>query len=276
MGSLDHYKEDLNSVGWFIPPYVSLGFLSEMIQKIKNANGSYTQVELESMLSLIYSPENLAAMVLHRYSITPYIKDYTKIISEAVLAHFSCLDHVAVVGLMPAIEGVGRSLAKSRGISNVRQNGTDKSPKEVFSELADACKEFSSKHNIGAVDEIDSMMNSFKEYAKDHLYINSSKYRHTDKTNRHGILHGAYSDDDYGAPINFYKAISTINFLCFISAFQASISWYAPSITSESKKLAEHYINCLVFSASNPDKNFKPNIDPRVIGAMFESHRPGR
>jgi hypothetical protein len=31
-----------------------------------------------------------------------------------------------------------------------------------------------------------------------------------DKTNRHGILHGAYKDADYGRPINFYKAIGVM------------------------------------------------------------------
>lgn len=172
---------------------------------------------------------------------------------------------------MPVIEGAGRSLAESRGISTKKSGGKDKSPKEVFSELADSCKEFSRQNNVGAVDEIASMMDSFKEYAKEHLYITSTKYKHTDKTNRHGILHGAYSDDDYGSPINFYKAIATIDFLCFISAFQASISWFAPDPTEESKKLAQHYLNCLILSASNPDKNFKPKIDIRTLGALFSA-----
>jgi hypothetical protein len=269
MSSLNNYKNELNSVGWFIPPYVAMGFLSQMTQKIKDANGSYTQAELENALSLIYSPENLAAMVIHRYTITPHINNYSKIIAEAVLAHFSCLDHIAVVGLMPVIEGAGRTLAESRGISGKKPGGKDKSPKEVFSELADSCKEFSKHNNIGVVEEIASMMDSFKEYAKENLYITSTKYKHSDKTNRHGILHGAFSDDDYGAPINFYKAIATIDFLCFISAFQASISWFAPDSTDESKELANYYLKCLIMSVSNPDKNFKPKIDIRSLGALF-------
>lgn len=99
------------------------------------------------------------------------------------------------------------------------------------------------------------MMDSFKEYAEKNLYIDSDDYLHSDKTNRHGILHGAYKDNDYGRPINFYKAIAAIDFLCFISAFRAPISWMAPNPTEKSAILAEYYRACFFISMANPAKS---------------------
>jgi len=43
------------------------------------------------------------------------------------------------------------------------------------------------------------MMDSFIYFVEKYLYIHSKDYGLEDKTNRHGILHGKYSDKDYGA-----------------------------------------------------------------------------
>lgn len=243
--NLDFHKDAFNSVGWFIPPYVTLGFTSGLVKEITAANGNYSQDALEVMLSRIYSPEHLASMVLDRYSVTPFIKEYSQIISETVLAHFSNLDHIAVAGLMPVIEGAGKSLAKEFSVQY-------KGIQEVFINLADCCKALSAEKNIGAVGEVISMLDSFKEYTEKNLYIYSGHYPHADKTNRHGILHGVYKDEDYGRPINFYKAIAAVNFLCFISSFRAPISWFAPNPTDESEKLARYYRFCALMAKTNP------------------------
>lgn len=58
-------------------------------------------------------------------------------ISEAVAAHFLGLDHVAVAGLMPFIEGAGRKLAGSRAVPITRRD----SIASVFEKLAEHCKE---------------------------------------------------------------------------------------------------------------------------------------
>lgn len=211
-----------------------------MAKRITESTLPFSQHDLEDFLSILYSPTNQAAMVTERYSVTPYIQDYKIIIQEAVQAHFLGLDHVAVAGLMPVIEGAGKKLAESRSVPFT-------SITSVFENLADDCKKDAIKNNIGAVGEVISMMESFADFAEKHLYVNSGKYSLTDNTNRHGILHGAYSDEDYGTPINFYKCIASIDFLCFVSAFRAAISWLAPSPTEESNRLAQFYSRCLCF-----------------------------
>lgn len=250
MRTLDHLKEVFNSVGWFIPPYVTLGFLGKLAVKIEDCNHKFDQIELESYISAIYSSDYLAAMVTERYPVTPYISDYQEIISESVEAHFLGLDHVAVAGLMPVIEGAGRKLAKHRKVSA-------KHVKDVFIALANDCKRRAINDNIGHPGEIVSMMDSFIEFTSENLYVNSAKYPSLgDNTNRHGILHGDYADEDYGTPINFYKSIAAVDFLCMVSAFDAAVSWLAPDKTPRSISLGRYYRICLSISKKKVERDF--------------------
>jgi hypothetical protein len=182
----------------------------------------------------MYDSASLAAMVTERYPVVPFIREHTITIAEAVAAHFLGLNHVAVGGLIPVIEGAGRELAAQRGISN-------QSIKNTFKNLATDLKEDSAKNNIGAVGEIASMMEAFIGFTDQFFYQSSQSYPLLDNTNRHGILHGAYKDADYGTPINFYKTIAAVDFLCFISSFRAHISWLGPNTTPRSLELSMHY-----------------------------------
>jgi hypothetical protein len=173
-------------------------------------------------------------MVMHRYTIAPVICDYRETIAEAVEAHFFGLNHIAIGGLVPVIEGAGRRLASQRGLNPTQV-------REVFLSLAKDCKNESIARNIGATDEIVSMMDSFATFTSKYMYVGSQFYPLADKTNRHGITHGAYSDDDYGRPLNFYKTIAAIDFLTLVASFRANISWLGPSHTEQSLKLAGYY-----------------------------------
>ncbi|EGR0214173.1 hypothetical protein [Vibrio parahaemolyticus] len=227
---MNYYKEQFNKAGWFVPPYVQMGYLNEIAGDISKNNDS----NLESLLSRIYTHDHLAAMVVHRYPIVPHISDYKLIIAEAIDAHFLGLHHVAVSGLIPVIEGAGRKILESKNIS-------ENYVKNVFVALAEHCKEDVISNNLGAVDEIVAMLDSFVHFTNNNLYVKSTRYPHGDKTNRHGILHGAFSDSDYGTPINFYKAIGSIEFLCFVVSIREPISFFAPNSSEVSFKLAKQY-----------------------------------
>lgn len=245
--NLEDHKKALNRVGWFIPPYLQLGFLST----IKNAidSGGITDPhQLEGLLAQAYSPAHLAAMVQERYAATPIINEYHGIIAEAVEAHFSGLGHVAVSGLLPVIEGAARKLADSRGIPADDKVGV----KTVFETLAEDCKGEAVQRQIGDVAEILTMMDAFVEFTHKYLYVKSSNYPLADMMNRHGMLHGAFTDGDYGRPINFYKAIGALDFLCIVSAFRANVSWMAPDPTARSSRLCSHYVVCMALSALRP------------------------
>lgn len=239
MTQMDYHKTAFNSVGWFIPSYVTFGFLTATAKQIYDRQGSFGQNDLEEILANIYSSEHLAAMVRGRYPITEYVKDYKIIISECIAAHFLGLDHISVSGLMPVIEGSAKKIANSMSLK------IDQATKKIFNALATECKQRAINKNIGAVGEIISMMDSFIEFAEKHLFIESKLYPLEDKTNRHGISHGAYSDLDYGKPINFYKCIAAINFLCFVSGFSTGyMPCFAPAATADSQQLTVYYEAC--------------------------------
>ena len=62
MGCLAHLERNFTSVGWFIPPYMQLGILSQIAAKIQVAGKQYTQRDLQGALARLYEPEGLAAI----------------------------------------------------------------------------------------------------------------------------------------------------------------------------------------------------------------------
>lgn len=238
-GSLPHFEKAFKSVGWFIPPYANFGFLSPIAAKIlKEGPSGFGQERLEIALADMYEPNGLAAKVCNRYPEVPFICDYQEIISESVEAHFLGLHHAAAASLVPVIEGAGKEIANLRGI---KIEGKGRSPTKIFQDLAKNCIEEVLHEQKGAVGELTSMLNSFATFTGSVLFLDSNEYLFEDKTNRHGMVHGRYKDKDYGRPLNFYKLVGAIDFLCLVVSLRESISWWAPESTFKSIKLATHY-----------------------------------
>lgn len=234
--SLQPVADVLKGVGWFVPPYVSVGLLETVAQAITQAQGQFTEDDLERVLAFIYTPDRLSSMAVSRYPQIPVVDLYQETIAEAIWAHFSGLRHVAVGGLIPVVEGIGRELARQRGLKS------DGGIKTVFRDLFIQAKDDVVQRRIGATQEIVDMLDAFLHFLKEYLFKDSQLYPLLDKTNRHGILHGAYKDADYGRPMNFYKAISAVDILTFVSMLQTpKMSGFAPDLTAESRALAERY-----------------------------------
>ena len=234
--SLQPVADVLKSVGWFVPPYVSVGLLETIAHAITQAQGNFNEENLERVLGFIYTPDRLSSMALYRYPNVPVVDLYERTISEAIWAHYSGLRHVAVGGLIPVVEGIGREMARQRGIRS------DGGIKMVFRDLFTQAQNDVVQRRIGATQEIVDMLDAFLHFLKEYFFKDSQLYPLFDKTNRHGIVHGAYKDADYGRPINFYKAISAVDILTFVSMLQAAkMSGFAPELTAESRELAERY-----------------------------------
>jgi hypothetical protein len=248
VGTLDHWRQIFHPVGWFIPPYVTMGAISQATQIIMERGDNFTQDDLEKILELFYGEEFLARMVASFYPIAPAIKDYQATIRECVEAHFFGLNRIAALGLIPVVEGAGWQLAVQRGLKQ-------KPGKNALVALANDCKKESVEKSLGAVGEVVSMMESFASFISNYLYVGASNYPLTDKTNRHGMTHGVYADADYGTPLNFYKMITAINFLTFISSFRANMSWLGPSPSQESTQLTLYYQALKNSRAARPGHN---------------------
>jgi hypothetical protein len=243
--SLQVVANALTSVGWFVPPYVSVGLLETVAYRIGEAQARFTEDDLERVLAFIYTPDRMSSMLVSRYPQMPVVSLYQETIGEAILAHFSGLRHVAVGGLMPVVEGIGREMARQRGLN------ADAYVKTVFEELLTQAKEDVVQRSIGATQEIVDMLDAFLHFLKNYFFSDSRLYPLLDNTNRHGVLHGAYKDADYGRPINFYKAISAVDILTFVSMLQtAKMSGFAPDRTPESSKLVGRYLQLEELSRS--------------------------
>jgi hypothetical protein len=237
MYSLRAESDALTSVGWFLPPYTSVGVLRDIARSITEAQGRFAEEDLERILARLYTPYRIASMVVSRYPIMPVIELYRETIAEAVYAHFAGLRHVSVGGLLPIIEGIGRELASQRGLN------ADGYVKSVFEQLLSDAKEDVVQRRIGATQEIVDMLHAFLTFLKHYFFEDSRLYPLLDGTNRHGILHGAYKDADYGRPINFYKVIGAVEILTFVSMLRtAKMSGFPPEMTPESRALAEGYL----------------------------------
>ncbi|MCD9570101.1 hypothetical protein [Pseudomonas protegens] len=233
MGNLKGFEAEFAKIGFFIPPFVNFGIFSEIIKGAQISNG-HNQPHIEAALKKIYTPGHLAAMVISRYPQTPIVQQYKVIISESIEAHFLGLNHVAVSGLVPVIEGAARQLHELFGLGKAKKIEL----KPMLTALLSYAKKETNRLKQGAYEEVESMLDSFDHYLKQYLYAGSDRYSLSDKTNRHGITHGSYADIDYGTPLNFYKVIGAVDVLCLIADFRP----FPPRDTPESLALAMYYL----------------------------------
>lgn len=237
-----------------------MGAISKIASDITTANGAYSQERLEATLAKLYDARTSAAMVVDRYPHTPFVKDYSVTIAEAVEAHFFGLDHIAVAGLIPVVEGAAKRLAAAWGVSATTTTN-------LFQRLAKAVKKDVIAKNTGAVGEILSMISSFENFATKSLYVGTQSYKIGDGTNRHGISHGTYGDAEYGRPINFYKIIAAVNFLVFISSLKSGISLFSADHSNASLELAVHYLTLKATRAHRTEYGL-----PGAVGQAGNQH----
>lgn len=218
-----------------------MGQMDNILGEIVNNGGDLKQDELKELLATIYSKENLSAVLIEKYSVTPFVKDYLKILENGIESHFLGLHYSSVCTLIPVVEGVARKLAVHREVDH-------KYIKQTIRNLCLSCKTEVVQKKLGDYEEVESMIDSFEKFVTEKLYSDSSAYPHEDNTNRNGIAHGAYGDIDYGNPVSFYKVIALINSLCFLSAIDAGLSWFPPKGTEAGTKKAVYYSMCESFS----------------------------
>ena len=234
MGSFNSVSTQFNTIGWFIPPYTIMKNHENVIFKMAAKGTNFTQADLEGLLQQIYTAEKLSTLVLQTYPNTAFIKDYVNALSDGIESHFIGLNYSAVSTILPVIEGVARKLATKRGVHHDHI-------KQCIENVATDIKNHVVSNQLGAFQEVESMIDSFINFSKFNLYISSVSYPQADNTNRHGILHGAYDDSDFGSPLNFYKAIGCINVLCFLSAIDSNQGWLLKKHTAETMQRAKYY-----------------------------------
>jgi hypothetical protein len=135
---------------------------------------------------------------LERYSKIIHVKDFAPQIDESIKAFFSGYKIVAVVALVPVVEGIVRKMAtrQDRDIGK----GTKKL-KEEFALLVE--RERASPHCYG---ERLVMLEVLRDFISERFLKETSSYDGLNNFNRHGIVHAIY--DQYGDDLNFFRLIT--------------------------------------------------------------------
>jgi len=226
-------------VDWLVPPYLKTGFLSKLAHTIEVASPADRMQIMQVNLASAYGPEYLAVMFLERYSKIIHVRDFKEHIGESIGAYFSGHKLVAIIALVPVLEGIVRKIAASHG--RPIGVGTSKLIHE-FEAFIDA--EIKSQCCFG---ERVVMLEVLRDFVRDRLLKRTDSYSGLNELNRHGILHGMYGN--FGVEMNFFRLITLLDLLCFAIGLEHGGSCFAPKPTPESLRLAEHYKRVKALSA---------------------------
>lgn len=235
------------SVGWFHPAYITnraVGLLRQALVRVAPDN---REEALSSELSTIYSPEHIASMLLDRYPQLPDIANYVPLIREAAEVFYGHHHRAAVACLVPVVEGVlSQMLTRFHGPAD--ETGADLLRRVIDAECNRATermlyrdlwvpREYKTRTFLEQFDEYIYMLATFEDFGTRHLFERTSKFRSTQQLNRHGILHGQFTD--FGKPGNFYRLWSILDLLAFAMTFSTNnVSVLAPNISQRAAKLA--------------------------------------
>src|SRR4051794_5510549 len=93
--TLEETAERFALVDWFVPAYLRLGVVRPLALEIERAPESDRYVVFENALPELYSADNLAAMVVHRYRTLPEIAPFSAVIEQAIESFYLGLPAVA-------------------------------------------------------------------------------------------------------------------------------------------------------------------------------------
>jgi hypothetical protein len=223
--------KNFKEVDWLIPAYLNTGFLSKLAHAIEGAPPQERPQIMQANLAEAYSPDYLASMFLERYSKIVHVRDFKRHIGESIQAYFSGYRLVAIIALVPVLEGVVRRIAasQSRDIGRGTKKLNDEFQAFVQREINSSC----------CYGERVVMLEVLRDFVRNRLLEDTTNYSGLNELNRHGILHGIYGD--FGEDVNFFRLITLLDLLCFAIGLIEGGSAFRPEQTPESLSLAAHY-----------------------------------
>jgi hypothetical protein len=241
---VDRLASTFRQVDLPVPAYVNNEILGRLARAIEAANSPEAKLDvMRAVLASIYTNENLAKMLLERYSAVMHVRDFLPQIGDSFKAHFSGLKYASVVTLLTVVEGVVRKMA-TRASRDVGR-GTAKLKIE-FQEAVN--REITSSNPYG---ERIAMLEGLRDFVQDNLLKDTDLYTGLDELNRHGIDHGIFSN--YGDENNFYRMVTILDLVCIsVGLMEGSCSFFALEPTSESRRLAAYYAELQAISATTP------------------------
>ncbi|EQA70835.1 hypothetical protein [Leptospira noguchii] len=233
--ALKALKNKITAMEWFIPPFVSLGEIRKFDSSLKSWED-------------IYNHFYIAGIFLKKYKTLKIVKNYSRLILDAILAYYSGLTSASITILIPVIEGVTRDIARDLNVLKsdvssemfldvIKKTKLHYKSNIIFSDYSWVPRSHYDDSFWVEVDEVIQMLEALSFYIERYYYANSKKFEGENELNRHGILHGFFKN--YSSQINFYKLLSFIDMLCFIIIYNGEEgSLMAPDIDRSSAELA--------------------------------------
>jgi hypothetical protein len=248
-------REVFSSADIVLPPYYAMGFLSRHAAGILEATTQSDKMKCgDRMLLEMYPPAGLAQLIDGVWSVRKTFDQFHSQLVESSKAYCLGLYSVAIVGLLPCIEGIVRRLGVVSGIS-VDEDVSIKTLTKVFKKLQQ--KEIimmmdgydwypDNEITIALLDHFHQRVQMFESITS---YLNAKLYLHTGSApeyltlNRHGISHGFFHG--FATPENYLRLFNLLSALSFSAAMvEGKGSLMHPGSTPESDALTPCLLRC--------------------------------
>ncbi|MGY2325873.1 hypothetical protein ACW9I4_00485 [Pseudomonas sp. SDT2931_S440] len=252
-------RESFSSADIVIPPYYAMGFLSRHAVRIKDAPSHVDKLKCgDQMLLEMYPPDGLAQLIDGVWSARNTFSQFHSQLVESSKAYCLGLYGVAIVGILPCIEGIVRRLGVASGV-NVEEAVSIALLTKVFRKLQQ--KEIdmmmdgydwypANEINVSLLDRFHQRVQMFESISS---YLNSKLYLYTGAApeyltlNRHGISHGFFHG--YATPENYLRLFNLLSALSFAAAMvEGKGSLMHPGTTPESEALTVCLFKCVALN----------------------------
>lgn len=233
-----------------IPLFLGLGDLINQIHEVSSSDNK----DADKWLIDLFTPAVASTYVLKYFENSQSLRPYIQIIYESLEAYYMELDHVAVMALLPVVEG---------GLRNVQEivlSHTDANIKseDFVARLGDMLV----KHGEREASDISiypgsfgsnevrldflthanpqcDVMNAFRIFFKKVLYRRSRDA--SDGFNRHLILH--LLKNDFASPANFIRVFLLLSHIAFCErSSNSSIPMLWPGSDEDDMRVAKYFV----------------------------------
>jgi hypothetical protein len=252
-----------------IPLFMGEGDFNQQLHAHKSAS----KEEVDRWLERLMGPELAATYLLRYFSQCAALRPYLQIIYEGLEAYYMGMDHVAVMSLVPVIEGGLRNVQHL--VLGVEDNNVQS---EVFykrlcsmitkhgERLHPDISIYPGKSPDNAAVRIDflshanpqcDVMASFAMFFKDVLYKPSRDVAVTDDLNRHLIVH--MLNGNFASGGNYVRLFFLLGHIAFCERLQNSkIPMLWPGVDQDSFRLSKYFISLSTEIAERRARSWRP------------------
>ena len=253
-------KDALISADVVLPPYYSMGFLEVYAARATSAATDQERAEIgDEMLRLMYPSDGLAEIICGVWANRETYKSFRQTLIESAKAYSLGLYSVAIVGLLPCIEGVVRTLGVMVGLRvessvNIRQllKVFDRLKAKELSMMFDGYDWLPSDLNVKFLSNFHErvqMYDGISDYFLKKLYVHTEAADSSTSLNRHGIAHGLFHG--YANKENYLRLFNLLSALSMVAAIaEGNGSLLHPGPTEESVGLTHQLEICQRMAAS--------------------------